>query len=237
MAVRTPDTSLTTDVPARPAGRRATGPGDPAISSMQGPRQRRPMLVVVGLLFVVGAALAGAVLFGSLTTTRVVLVAATDLQPGHVVSGGDIRAVEISNVGDAATIVVGEQSRIVGQAVRGPIPAGTILNEGLFLSPDSIIPDGMSVVGAALEPGAAPGSSLRPGDQVDVLAVAAGPTGLEQVQVEAVVLARATVWSVERPSATVGGRVVVSVLVPIETQTAVAQAAADDRLRLSLTGG
>jgi hypothetical protein len=106
------------------------------------------------------------------------------------------------------------------------------LNTGLFASRDRVIPAGQVVVGAALEPGAAPGTGLAAGDRVDVLAVvkASGSS-------VATVVASGTVWSVQPVGqGASSSKLVVSVLVPAETQALVAQAAADGRLRLSLVG-
>jgi len=51
------------------------------------------------------------------------------------------------------------------------------------------------------------------------------------------VLAEGTVWSVEGASqGTVTSKMWVAILVPVESQTQVAQAAADGRLRLALIG-
>jgi len=212
-------------------------PTEVSVASLAKPRQRRPALVVIGLLFVALAGLAGALVYGSLTTTVAVLAAGNDLEPGQTVTATDLRVVELANLGDAATIAVADQAGVIGRVARGPIPAGTLLNDGLFGAPGSAVPPGMAVVGAALEPGAAPGPDLRAGDLVDVLAVAAVTTGLERPgDIQALVIAPATIWSVERPDGSVGGRIVVSLLVPSDSQTAVAQAAADDRLRLALKG-
>lgn len=205
---------------------------------MAPPRQRRPSLVVLGLLFVALAALGGALVFGGLTDTTSVVVVGVDLEPGQVVEPGDLRVVELSNLGDAVTLSATEQGRVVGRVARGPVPAGTVVHPDLFGPPGSAIPTGMAVVGAALEPGAAPGPDLRAGDRIDVLGVAGGGSGLEaRAEVEALVLATGSVWSVERPGGVAGGRLVVSMLVPAETRTVVAQAAADDRLRLALVAG
>lgn len=209
--------------------------GGVAVASHTGPRERRPTMVIIGVALVVAAALAGAVVFGTLTSTVTVLAAADDIEPGQVITEGDLQVVELSELGDAAVMPVAEQSRIVGQAARGPIPAGTILNRQLFVAADQVVPPGLAIVGASLDPGAAAGSRLRPGDRVDVLGVAATGSGLDQGNSDrAQVLADGTVWAVESPSPGSAGRIVVTVLVPIDKHVEVAQAAADDRLRLAI---
>jgi pilus assembly protein CpaB len=209
------------------------------ITSLAGPRRRRPTFVVFGLLLMAASGLVGALLVGSLTTTVPVLAAAADLEPGQVVTAGDLRVVELSELGSAASIAVDEQATVIGLAARGPVPAGTILNPGLFVAPAAVIPDGMAVVGATLEPGAAAGSSIRPGDRVDVLGTSPPAAGLETTggAGAADVLATGTVWGVEPPAPGSAGRIVVTLLVPAEEHAAVAQAASDDRLRLARVPG
>ena len=116
-----------------------------------------------------------------------------------------------------------------------------MLNTDLFASADQVIPVGSAVVGASLEPGAAPIADLRPGDRVELLAVER-VQGVPLVDAQAVaptasVLTSGTVWSVEPPaSASASSKVWVAIVVPTESQGDVAQAAADGLLRLSLVG-
>jgi hypothetical protein len=93
------------------------------------------------------------------------------------------------------------------------------------------------VVGAALDPGASPSSGLAAGDRVVLLGVAKTSAGVAMDPVTAALLTEGTVWSVEPIGAgTSTAKVWVSLLVPAGAQAAVAQAAADGRLRLSLAG-
>lgn len=230
---------MTMAVP-REASSPPTAAGDPidlVAPELARARRRRPAFVLVGLLLVALAALAGALTFGSLTSTTSVVVASRDLGPGDVVTAGDLRVVEIATFSGGATVAAGNQDLLIGAVARGPIPAGTILNPGLFVEVGSVVPEGMVVLGAALDRGASPGSSLRAGDRVDVLGVVPTSALGDSVGAEATILADGTIWSVEQPDAAIGGRLVVSLLVPVDRQASVAQAAADDRLRLSLTAG
>ena len=219
------------------AGWNGRPPDDPAeveSASLASPRERRPVLVVVGLLLVAGAGLAGALLSTSLTRHTPVLAAGRDLEPGEVVEPSDLLAVELSGFSEAAVVSVDQQELVVGQAVRGYVPAGTILNTELFVAPAAAVPTGMSVVGATLDPGAAVGYGVRSGQRVDARGVRR-ETGLDSAaDAEAAVLATGTVWTVEPPAPGTAGRIVVTLLVPADSRTAVAQAAADDRLRLAL---
>jgi hypothetical protein len=164
-----------------------------------------------------------------------VLVAARDLAPGKVVMAADLRVVELGRSGEVRAIRPDQQDLIVGQAARGPIPAGTVLNTDLFSDREVVIPDGEVVIGAALPPGALPTAGMAAGDRVNVLRVAeaAGAAGVGVART----LTTGTVWAVE-PPATSGGSSAwwVSLLVPEDAQRDVAQAAADGLLRLSMVG-
>ena len=100
-----------------------------------------------------------------------VMVAAHDIEPGEVIDAADLQVVEIGVEQPAAGGAAEPAGPDRRQAARGPIPAGTVLNTDLFADRDQTVPAGMVVVGAALEQGAAPTSSLRAGDRVDVLGV------------------------------------------------------------------
>jgi hypothetical protein len=141
--------------------------------------------------------------------------------------------------GGLRAIMSNQQDLVIGRSARGPIPAGTVLNTDLFAEVGQVIPPGMVVVGASLDPGAAPVAGLRSGDRVEVLGVesATGAPTQESSTPSAATLASGTVWSVERPSASSpSAKLWVAVVVPAEAQGAVAQAAADGLLWLSLVG-
>lgn len=198
--------------------------------------RRRPTWMIGGVVLVGFAALLGAWVFTSTSSKTRVLVAARDISPGEVVTATDLRVVEMSTSGDVRAITTSLQGRIIGHAARGPIPNGTVLNVDLFTEKDRTIPAGSVVVGAALDAGAAPTSRLAAGDRVDLLAVSKNTTGAAAAA--GTVLARGTVWSVERiGTGSTSPKLWMSVLVDEAAQTEVAQAAADGRLRLALVSG
>ncbi|MFV0259850.1 MAG: SAF domain-containing protein, partial [Acidimicrobiales bacterium] len=168
-----------------------------------------------------------------------VLVAAADLEPGAVVGPSDVRAVELADSGGLPVVAADEQAAVVGQVSRGPIPAGTVLNPGLVTSPGAAVPAGQAIVGASLEPGAAGGTSIAAGDVVRALGAEPNPGGLATARgaTAATVLAEGRVWSVEPPTSGSAGRLVITVSVPEDEAAAVAQAAADGRLRLIRVNG
>jgi hypothetical protein len=107
-----------------------------------------------------------------------------------------------------------------------------VLNPSLFVQVDEAIPEGKVIVGAVLAPGSAP-TELRVGDPVNLIGVTAGVGAGE---LGPVVLGAGEIWAVG-PASTRNGAVsddvLVSVLVDVEIQADVAQAASDDRLWLT----
>lgn len=224
----------------RPETPSANGRVDVPIASVASPTKRKPTWVLFGALLVGLSAVIGAWVFTATSERMSVVTAARDIEPGEVLSAADLRVVEIGQSSELRAVLSDQQELVIGQAARGPIPAGTVLNTDLFASADQVIPAGSSVVGASLEPGAAPIADLRPGDRVDLLAVER-MQGVPLVDVQAAptarVLTSGTVWSVEPPaSASASSKVWVAVAVPTEAQGDVAQAAADGLLRLSMVG-
>ena len=198
------------------------------------PKRRRPTWVVAGGLLILTAAIVGAWIFSSTTSRLAIVVAARDLEPGDVLQASDLRVVEITTAPDMRAIQESQQSLVIGRVARGPIPAGTVVNTDLFADPGAAVPSGFVVVGASLEAGAAPLASLASGDPVDIVGVSKA-AGADTSS--ATVLTRGTVWAVDAASGSSSSpKLWVSLLVPTEAQTAVAQAAADGRLRLSLVG-
>jgi len=65
-----------------------------------------------------------------------VVTAARDIEPGKILSATDLSVIEIGQSGELRTMLSDQQKLMIGQAARGPIPAGTVLNTDLFASAD-----------------------------------------------------------------------------------------------------
>lgn len=227
-----------------PASRNGTPPvvesrtaGAGAVMSLSPPKQRRSSWVVVGVAVAALAAMLAAWVFASSTARLSVLVAAREISPGEVISGTDLRVVDMGRTGGLRAIQPSQQDLIVGRAARGPIPEGTVLNTDLFADRATVVPPGMAVVGAALEAGAVPTPELAAGDRVELFG-ATKTTSADGVAPVAVLLASGTVWSVNPVGTGANSsKLWVSMLVPADVQPAVMQAAADGRLRVALAGG
>jgi hypothetical protein len=211
---------------------------DQSIVSLNPPTKRRPSWVLIGTIVVGLSALLGAYVFGTISDTIQVTVAGRDLDPGEAISASDLRVVEIGRTDEFRAVQPFQQELIIGLAPLGPIPEGTMLNTGLFVSADSGVPSGKVVVGSSLSAGAVPTPSLGAADKVVILATSPEAVGVAGAPSPAVVLGEATVWSVRGEASTTGesGRVWVALLIDESQQRDVAQAAADGRLRLALTG-
>jgi len=213
--------------------------GDTPVVSLSAPTRRRPSWVVAGVVLVGLAALLGAYVFTAATDTLSVTVAAEDLTPGDVIDASDLRVVEMGRTGDLRAILANQQDLIIGLTPQSPIPAGTLLNTGLFISSEDVLPDGQVVVGASFVAGEVPTPSLGVGERVAILVIneqVLGGVDASNEPAEATLVGEATVWAVTGEATTGGSseRVWVSLLVDAELQNVVAQAAADQLLRLSL---
>lgn len=206
------------------------------VVSLAAPKRRKPSWMLAGGLMVAFAALLGAWAFTAATDTIQVVVAAHDLEAGDVVDATDLRVVEMGRTGDLRAIQPSRQDLVVGRATRGPIPAGTVLNTGLFVDRDQVLAPGTVVVGVSLGAGELAAPSVAAGDRVRLIAVADAVAG-SQLGGEPEVLGDGTVWGVAGQASTGASseRVWVSLLVAEDLQTVVVQAAADDVLRLVLT--
>lgn len=216
---------------------RTTEPGrsDPATRLGTGGRRRRLGLAAVGGLFILLAGLIGASLFASLRSSVPVLVLRTDVAAGDVLTADDLLAAELGadGLGQLSYVTVERQDQIVGLTALGPIPAGSLVSPAMFGDRSEIIPADHSVVGVVLDRGALPAGVVQPGDEVELIA-AADTIGLTEVAV-ADVIGRARIWVVE-PATELERGTSVSVVVASDLVPAVAQAAADDRLRIGLVG-
>lgn len=213
---------------------------DLAVSSLSPPTRRRPSWIAMGALLVGLAGLLGAYVFSVMSDTLAVTVAAHDIEPGEVLGPDDIRVVEMGRTSELRAVQSDQQELILGLAARGPIPEGTVLNTGLFVPNDEVIPAGKVVVGAAFEAGAIPTRSLSAGDRVGMLRVVDGTASIGASTESTVAeLGEATVWAVEGDTSaeSVSDRMWVSLVVDAAVQLDVSQASADETLRLVLVGG
>jgi hypothetical protein len=210
-----------------------------SVVSLSPPTRRRPGWIALGALLVGLSGLLGAYVFSVVTDTLTVTVASRDIAPGEILQPSDVRVVEMGRTSDLRAVQADQQDLILGLAARGPIPAGTVLNTGLFVPGSEVIPEGKVVVGGLFAAGAVPTAALRPGDEITLLRVASEREQLSAGSAgSATVLGSAIVWALEGEVSTESAsqRLWVSLLIDATIQGEVAQAASDEVLRIVLTG-
>ncbi len=181
--------------------------------------------------------LGGILLLDSVSTTTPVLVAAGDLERGQVLETSDVRVAEVSLAPDVNVLTLEEQAFLGGEnigepirALKGFVPAGTLLSEDHFVIRSNLLDEGDVVVGLRLESGDYP-SLLKIGDVVEMFDIS-GRNGDE----EAVSVGQAEVWRVWQSISPEDRTedLVADLVMDDELQSRVVQAHAFDRLRLTV---
>jgi hypothetical protein len=133
-------------------------------------RRRQTPLVVVGVLLVLGCALAFTDASAHLGSRQEVLVVAQPLAAGQVLTTGDLRSARVTTGSGLDAVPVAAESSVVGRAAAVPLVAGALLSPGEVGSA-SPVGSGSDVVAVALKAGGFP-PDLAPGDRVQVVPVA-----------------------------------------------------------------
>ena len=172
--------------------------------------------------------IAAFVLTLSRVSTRAPVVAVTrDVAAGDVLSAEDLTVVDAGLDAGIAVVPADERGLLVGRVAAGPLPAGSLLAEGM-LQDGSPLPAGMHVVGLALQAGDYPVTDLSVGDRLSVVSTAAAPG-------EDPVLGVGQVWEIA-PLGDVSDALFVSVAVSDDAAPAVAAAAGRDEARVVWLG-
>ncbi|MDA8267722.1 MAG: SAF domain-containing protein [Actinomycetota bacterium] len=153
-----------------PEGARAAGGRGPTAR-----RHRQLPLVVVGVLAVIGFALAFADASLHLGSREQVLVVAQPLAAGQVLTRGDLRAARVSTGSGLQVVPVADESSVVGRHVAVPLVAGALLTNSEVGAPPPV-GSGSDVVAVGLKPGGYP-PDLAPGDRVQVVPVTSASSG------------------------------------------------------------
>ncbi|MHB1771907.1 MAG: flagella basal body P-ring formation protein FlgA [Acidimicrobiales bacterium] len=165
-----------TAAPTRTNGQRAHEGA--RVAGGRGPtsrRHRQPPLVVVGVLLVIGFALAFADASLHLGSKEQVLVVAQPLTAGQVLTSGDLRAVRVSTGSGLQVVPVAEEPSVVGRRVAVALVAGAVLTSSeVGAAPP--VGSGSDVVAVGLKAGGYP-PDLAPGDRVQVVPVTSASSG------------------------------------------------------------
>lgn len=193
----------------------------------RGGRVRVPELVV-GVLLVVGFALAAVLWMARANDRQPVLVLAAPVERGQMLEAGDVGVAYVGSGDRLAVLPQSAAAGLVGQVAVADLPAGTVITAEQFAS-GTPVADGTGVVGVALDPGEYPLGQLHPGDQVNVvLAADQGDAPAATAWLRGEIFDVAEVGS---------GQLLVSLQMAEEDANRVAQAAASGQaVRLVLVG-
>ncbi len=216
-------------------GHRASNGARPATARPRPAGRRRQVpLVVVGVLLVIGCALAFTDASLHLGSREEVLVVAQPLAAGQVLTPGDLRAAKVSTGSGLAPIPVTAESSVVGRSVAIPLVAGTLLTSGEVGSA-SPVGSGSDVVALALKAGSFP-PDLAAGDRVQVVPVASSSSSSGTASATSGSPVAATVLAVDAGSAASGSPTVFSLQVSTGDADEVASLAAANQASLVQVG-
>lgn len=128
-----------------------SGRRQPAKTSSRLPstKERRPALAALGVLLIVGGALASAWLALRVSDRADYLVITADLAQTEQISAGDLATVSLPD-DVAGAIPEDEREGVIGQFAAAPLVGGTILHQGL-VTPDRGAPEGKAVASHGFE--------------------------------------------------------------------------------------
>jgi hypothetical protein len=161
-------TSLT--APTRANGSKAPSAARPVGARARPSARRRQLpLVVIGVLLVIGGALAFADASLHLGSREEVLVVSEPLAAGQVITSSDLETVRVSTGTGLQVVSAGDEASVVGAPVAVPLVAGSLLTRA-EVGTTAPVASGSDVVAVGLKAGQYP-PDLAPGDRVQVVPV------------------------------------------------------------------
>ncbi|MDA8356547.1 MAG: SAF domain-containing protein [Actinomycetota bacterium] len=174
-------------------------------------RRRQLPLVVVGVLLVVGCALAFTDASLHLGTREDVLVVAQPVAAGQVLTAADLRVAKVSTGSGLEVVATGAEGSVVGRRAAVSLLAGSLLTAAEVGSAPAV-GSGSDVVAVGLKAGAYP-PALAPGDRVEVVPVPGASSGSATGSVTAGSPVQATVLAVDAAPVDSGAPTVLSLAV------------------------
>lgn len=176
-------------------------------------RARRPGLIAVAVLLIVGFALSGALLVSRAGDTTEVLVASHAVPAGQVIGAGDVAAARLS--GSVRAIAAGDLRTVLGSTAAVGLVGGQVLNRDM-LTTAAVPAPGKSMVGLALRPGHLPADGLGIGDRVQAIVIPAATDPVAGAPADAAkVLTTGEVYGMRADTG--GTDTLVTLVVPAET--------------------
>jgi hypothetical protein len=189
---------------------------------------------LLGALLVLLCGTGVAVYASNVGHRHAVLVVVRPVSAGAVIRTSDLSEARISSDPQIHAVPAAERDRIVGRVTAVNLVPGTLLTRAQLAS-GPLVGAGSAVVGLALKAGQLP-SGVRSLDRVTLVETVSGSAaGGSLAAPGSVLVASATVSSVQQSSD--GQTMVVSVVVPTDQAPTVAAAAARDEVTLILLGG
>ena len=190
-------------------------------------RQRRPALMVVGVLLVALCGLVSASLVARSGNTVAVLALTRPVSAGHVLVPSDLRVARVGGSGISGMPAAALGS-VVGGTATSSLPAGTLLVSGM-VSRAPVPAGGSQVVAVAAKAGSVP-AGVAPGRDVSLVLISS-QVG-RQSDAPAVLVPSARVVDMRSDSST--GLALLSVVVSDTLAAQVAQASAAGQLAVTL---
>lgn len=206
----------------------------PSALTAKNRRQRRWSMALVGVLLMLGAGLAFALLYVNAGERSPVLVVARDVQAGQVIEAGDLDVARVGAEAGVGTISESNRSDVVGQTASVDLVAGTLLVPGHIGERESLAP-GEAIVGLDLAGGERAVGELREGDRVAVI-LTGSEASLSDAGSTDGLGTQITVGRVmtSRTDATDEDRIFLSLIVPDESAVAIVGANSLDRVAIAL---
>jgi hypothetical protein len=164
----------TTAAATRTNGQRASVDARPRVTRGPG-RHRQLPLVLLGLLLVLGCALAFTDASLHLGSREEVLVVDQPVSAGQVLTAGDLRVARVSTGSGLDVVLADDESSVIGRRAAVPLVAGSLLT-GTEVGNVPPVGSGSDVVAVGLKAGAYP-PDLAPGDRVQVVPVTTSSDG------------------------------------------------------------
>lgn len=208
-----------TAAPPRHDGQRPPRLRTPSPSTQATARHRGR--IAAGAALLAASAVLAVLVYGNLGDRSAVLAAATDIRPGQVIEGTDLKVVRVAADPEVPIVSASRRGDIVGRRASVGLTAGSLL------APASVtdgpgVPAGSTVIGAVVKPGQYP-IGLREGDEVVVLVMAEGGDRADGVD--------AVIVSVSSRSGAEG--TAIALAVPSASAPPLARAGAEGRLILT----
>jgi hypothetical protein len=197
-------------------------------------RERKPWMIAVAVLLVVGMALLGVVLVNRAAAKADVLVVKQRVPTGHVVVAADLGSVQLS--GGIRAIAASDVHTVVGQVAAVELVPGQVVNRDM-LTAERVPAAGQSMIGLSLAPGQLPGDGIAAGDAVQLVAVPSKSDAESPLLDRPEVLGSSATVYAARPDTTTGGNMLVTLVVPAAEAAQLATYGSAGKVALIKVGG